>query len=89
MAITKAGVDRGVSGRKETATGGAQMTPEREHKIDRFEKQNPMYDCGYAKEIDARQRAFGVLGFPTEPEAAWGGTPLHKESEEEAERRGN
>jgi len=40
--------------------------------------QNEMYDCGYAKERDARCRAFGMLGFPDSPEAQWGATPIHK-----------
>ena len=50
--------------------------------------QNPMYDCGYAEAIDARDRSFGVLGFDKRPEASWGGTLLRKQSEEQSERAG-
>ena len=50
-------------------------------------EQNPMPEYGAARQVDARCRGFGVLGFPDGPEAAIGGTLLHKTSEEESERR--
>jgi hypothetical protein len=49
--------------------------------------QNPMPDYGQARSRDARCRQFGVLGFPDGPEAAIGGTLIHKVSEEESERK--
>ena len=61
--------------------------PLRQKKINAPTAQNPMDDYGAAKTRDARCRSFGVLGFPDSPEAAIGGTLLHKTSEEEAERK--
>lgn len=83
MAITKAGVPKHPA-KSEPAPG---QTPLREHRINRFEVQNPMDDYGAAKSMDPRCRSFGVLGFPDSPEARIGGTLIRKESEEEAERR--
>ncbi len=82
MAITKGGVPKHPA-KSEPAPG---ETPLREHRIDRFEVQNPMPEYGAARTVDARQRAFGVLGFPTDPEAQWGAQVTHKISEEQAER---
>ncbi len=82
MAITKPGVPKHPA-KSEPAPG---QTPLREHRIDRFEEQNPMYECGYAKPVNARSRAFGMLGFPTDADAQIGGQVVHKQSEEERER---
>lgn len=46
--------------------------------------QNPMYDCGYAREVNPRCRQFGVLGFDDRPEAQIGGQLIHKNDTDES-----
>lgn len=61
--------------------------PLRQKKINAPKVQNEIPDYGAAREVEPRCRSFGVLGFPDSPEARWGGEPIHKVSEEEAERK--
>ena len=61
--------------------------PLRQKKINAPTVQNAVPDYGAARTVEPRCRSFGVLGFPDGPEAAIGGTLIHKVSEEEAERK--
>ena len=61
--------------------------PLRQKKINAPTVQNAVPDYGAARTVEPRCRSFGVLGFPDSPEAAIGGTLIHKTSEEESERK--